>query len=83
MPRSTRSNTKRKPKPAKATNKDSSASNKRAKPTTSTDAAIPPTSKTHQFMQTPAADASVLKLVDKLLEEKGKGSVKMFVIVGG
>ena len=79
MTRSTRSNAKRKPKAAKATNKDSTSSNKRAKPTTSTDASIPPTSKTYQFMQTPAADASVLKLVDKLLEEKGKGSVKMLV----
>ena len=52
---------------------------KRSKPGASTDAAVPPTRKLHQFMDAPPVDAAMPKLVDKLLEQKGKGSIKMFV----
>ena len=52
---------------------------KRSKTNESPDAAVPPTSKAHRFMDAPPADPALLKLVDKLLEEKGKGSVKMLV----
>ena len=79
MPRSTRSKSKKTPRPATNDKKDTTRPPKRAKPAEATDAAVPPTFTKHAFMHAPPADAALLKLVDKLLEEKGKGSVKMFV----
>ena len=79
MPRSTRSKAKKTPRPAPKNKKDVTPPAKRSKPDASTDAAVPSTRKLHRFMDAPPVDAAMPKLVDKLLEQKGKGSIKMFV----